>query len=123
MTEQQELNIAIDTLALGAKTMTHQFKVEFTFTCVNQAEDVAELVKHIHEVITEPADSGRFTAEQRVFCMMALQAAEKEGLEGLVREALRFNIRKGMPEALKGEIPSNWKHSPFKVIARRWQSV
>lgn len=117
MTEQQELNVAIDTLNLEAKTMTHQFKVEFTFTCVNQAEDVAKLIKHIHEVITEPADSGRFTVEQRVFCKLAMQAGEKEGIEGVVREALRFNIRKGMPEALKGEIPSNWKHSPSKVIA------
>lgn len=117
MTEQQELNLALDTLNLEAKTLTHQFKVEFTFTCVNQAEDVAELVKHIHDVVTEPADSGRFTVEQRVFCKLALQAGEKEGIEGVVREALRFNIRKGMPEALKDEIPSNWKHSPCKVIA------
>lgn len=117
MTEQQELNIAIDTLALEAKTMTHQFKVEFTFTCVNSGEGINELIQYIAEVVQEPADSGRFTAEQRIFCMLALQAAEKEGLEGLVREALRFNIRKGMPEALKGEIPSNWKHSPFKVVA------
>lgn len=117
MTEQQELNVAIDTLNLEAKTLTHQFKVEFTFTCVNQAEDVAALVKHIHDVITEPADSGRYTVEQRVFCKLALQAGDKEGIEGVVREALRFNIRKGMPEALKCEMPDCWKHSPFKVIA------
>lgn len=117
MTEQQELNIAIDTLNLEARTMTHQFKVEFTFTCVHTAEDVAELVKHIHEVISEPEDSGRFTVEQRVFCKLALQAAEKDGLDGLVREAVRFNIRKGIPVVLKDEIPSNWKHSPCKVVA------
>lgn len=117
MTEQQELNVAVDTLNLEAKAVTHQFKVEFTLTCVNQAEDVAALVKHIHEVITEPADSGRFTVEQRVFCKLGLQAAEKEGIDGLVREVVRFNIRKGMPVVLKDEIPSNWKHSPFKVIA------
>lgn len=117
MTEQQELNIAIDTLALESKTMTHQFKVEFTFTCVNSGEDINELIQHIAEVVQEPADSGRFTAEQRVFCKLALQAAEKEGLEGLVREAVRFNIRKGIPVVLKDEIPSNWKHSPCKVVA------
>lgn len=117
MTEQQELNLALDTLNLEAHTMTHQFKVEFTFTCVTAAEEIAELIEHIHEVITEPADSGRFTVEQRIFCKLALQAGEKEGIEGVVREALRFNIRKGMPEALKGEIPDCWKHSPFKVVA------
>lgn len=117
MTEQQELDAEIDTLNLGAKTLTHQFKIEFTLTCVNQAEDIAELVKHIHDVITEPSDSGRFTVEQRVFCNIALQAAEKGGVDGLVREAVRFNIRKGIPVVLKDEIPANWKHSPCKVIA------
>ncbi|AFH14419.1 hypothetical protein VP3_0019 [Vibrio phage VP3] len=98
-------------------TFTGNLSVDFTFIA-RDLETFEENLKELQE-LSQGESFKQLPVKNQVMTKLVLEAYQKEGLEGGVRELVRFNLRNGMNELMRDEMTLNDKAVTMKVAPCR----
>lgn len=98
-------------------TFTGNLSVDFTFIA-RDLETFEEKLKELQE-LSQGESFEKLPVKNQVMTKLVLEAYQKEGLEGGIRELVRFNLRNGMNELMGDEMTLNDKTVTMKVAPCR----
>jgi hypothetical protein len=98
-------------------TFTGNLSVDFTFIA-RDLETFEEKLKELQE-LSQGESFEKLPVKNQVMTKLVLEAYQKEGLEGGIRELVRFNLRNGMNELMRDEMTLNDKTVTMKVAPCR----
>lgn len=98
-------------------TFTGNLSVDFTFIA-RDLETFEENLKELQE-LSQGESFEKLPVKNQVMTKLVLEAYQKEGLEGGIRELVRFNLRNGMNELIRDEMTLNDKTVTMKVVPCR----
>ncbi|ADX87464.1 hypothetical protein [Vibrio phage JSF11] len=98
-------------------TFTGNLSVDFTFIA-RDLETFEENLKELQE-LSQGESFEKLPVKNQVMTKLVLEAYQKEGLEGGIRELVRFNLRNGMNELMRDEMTLNDKTVTMKVAPCR----
>lgn len=98
-------------------TFTGNLSIDFTFI-VRDLETFEENLKELQE-LSQGESFEQLPMKNQVMTKLVLEAYQKEGLEGGVRELVRFNLRNGMNVLIRDEMTLNDKTVTMKVAPCR----
>lgn len=98
-------------------TFTGNLSVDFTFIA-RDLETFEENLKELQE-LSQGDSFEKLPVKNQVMTKLVLEAYQKEGLEGGIRELVRFNLRNGMNELIRDEMTLNDKTVTMKVVPCR----
>lgn len=98
-------------------TFTGNLSIDFTFI-VRDLETFEENLKELQE-LSQGESFEQLPVKNQVMTKLVLEAYQKEGLEGGVRELVRFNLRNGMNVLIRDEMTLNDKTVTMKVAPCR----
>ncbi|ADX87511.1 hypothetical protein [Vibrio phage JSF24] len=98
-------------------TFTGNLSVDFTFIA-RDLETFEENLKELQE-LSQGESFEKLPVKNQVMTKLVLEAYQKEGLEGGIRELVRFNLRNGMNELIRDEMTLNDKTVTMKVAPCR----
>lgn len=98
-------------------TFTGNLSVDFTFIA-RDLETFEEKLKELQE-LSQGESFEKLPVKNQVMTKLVLEAYQKEGLEGGIRELVRFNLRNGMNELMGDEMTLNDKTVTMKMAPCR----
>lgn len=98
-------------------TFTGNLSVDFTFIA-RDLETFEENLKELQE-LSQGESFEQLPVKNQVMTKLVLEAYQKEGLEGGIRELIRFNMRHGVNELIRDELTLNDKAFTVKMAPCR----
>lgn len=98
-------------------TFSGNLSIDFTFIA-RDLETFEENLKELQE-LSQGDSFEKLPVKNQVMTKLVLEAYQKEGLEGGIRELVRFNLRTGMNELMRDELSMNDASVTMKVAPCR----
>lgn len=98
-------------------TLTGNISVDFTFIARN-LETFEENLKELEEV-SKTDEFKTLSVKNQVMSQIVLEAYHEEGLEGGVRELIRFNMRNIINALLREEVATDERNATIRVAPCR----